>query len=89
MSGVDLLGGNTGNPPVSRRSEAEQGILFVKEGIGMYDRKTDPRQNVPTRYHPSPCTIVHQNLWPFPENLGPVLCLLLIDKARGKDKTYT
>ena len=36
MEGVDLLDGDTGTPVVSRRSEARQRILCVKEGIGKY-----------------------------------------------------
>ena len=31
MTGTDLLGGDTGTPPVSRQSEEEQGMMCLKE----------------------------------------------------------
>ena len=36
MAGADLLDGGTCTPAVSQRSEAGQGILCAKEGIGKY-----------------------------------------------------
>ena len=37
MAGADRLGGGTGTPVVSQRSEAGQGILGSKAGRGKYD----------------------------------------------------
>ena len=37
MAGADRLGGVTGTPVVSQRSETGQGILVVKSGRGKYD----------------------------------------------------
>ena len=37
MAGVDRLGGGTGAPEVSQRSESGQGILGIKVGRCKYD----------------------------------------------------
>ncbi len=37
MTSTDRLGGDTGTPVVSQRSEGGEGILEIKSGRGKYD----------------------------------------------------
>jgi hypothetical protein len=61
MAGADRLGGGTGTPVVSQRSEAGQGILVAKSGRGKYDVLYDVVCKAVMSFMSSGCSLAYSD----------------------------